>query len=372
MSARIAFWQPVLTDHSVHTFAAAARALGSAPVAFVAARELAFRREQGWTDASAVMPTHIVGEADGARMAERMLADPHVRHVFGSPFERGPIAGYLAAAAARGRETYLVSEPYMTAPVGYNDDRHPLQNRVKAWLRPIAWRRHAARLTGSVTGVFAISPLAVSQFGRLGYRAIFPFGYFLPPRQAPEPKATSAGPLKLAYVGSMIRRKNVGTLLAAMREAPGGIAKLDIFGSTPAGFDLDDQPNVRIAGRIPFGTTRDVLTGYDALVIPSLHDGWGMVVNEAIEAGCAVIASHQTGASVLVESWQCGSTFPAHRADLLAQRIVELARELPRLDAARANARRMAPFLSSEIAGQYMAACIAAPASAATPAPWYD
>ena len=45
-----------------------------------------------------------------------------------------------------------------------------------------------------------------------------------------------------------------------------------------------------------------MIAKYDALVLPSRHDGWGVVVNEALLQGVPVIVSDHVGAKCLVES----------------------------------------------------------------------
>jgi len=53
-------------------------------------------------------------------------------------------------------------------------------------------------------------------------------------------------------------------------------------------------------------------------VLPSLHDGWGLVINQAVSAGMAVIASDAVGAAVdLVEHGVSGLIFPARAESAL-------------------------------------------------------
>jgi glycosyltransferase involved in cell wall biosynthesis len=47
----------------------------------------------------------------------------------------------------------------------------------------------------------------------------------------------------------------------------------------------------------------------DILILPSLFDGWGAVVNEALQAGMQVIASEHCGASILLDGEQRGEVF---------------------------------------------------------------
>lgn len=49
----------------------------------------------------------------------------------------------------------------------------------------------------------------------------------------------------------------------------------------------------------------------DLLVLPSLYDGWGTVVNEALQNGMRVLCSDACGASVLLDGCVRGASFPA-------------------------------------------------------------
>jgi poly(glycerol-phosphate) alpha-glucosyltransferase len=50
----------------------------------------------------------------------------------------------------------------------------------------------------------------------------------------------------------------------------------------------------------------------NVFVLPSLHDGWGVVINQAVSAGMAVIASDAVGAAVdLVVHGENGLIFPS-------------------------------------------------------------
>ena len=53
---------------------------------------------------------------------------------------------------------------------------------------------------------------------------------------------------------------------------------------------------VKFYGTLPMERIPEMMEQYDVLVLPSLHDGWGAVVNESMNSACAVIASHAAGA----------------------------------------------------------------------------
>lgn len=47
-------------------------------------------------------------------------------------------------------------------------------------------------------------------------------------------------------------------------------------------------------------TTKHFMQQVDIFILPSIYDGWGAVVNEALQAGCYVICSDAAGASDLI------------------------------------------------------------------------
>lgn len=62
----------------------------------------------------------------------------------------------------------------------------------------------------------------------------------------------------------------------------------------------------------------------DILVLPSVREPWGLVINEAMDAGCAIIASDQVGATFdLVETGVNGYRFSARDVGQLSQALSE-------------------------------------------------
>lgn len=69
----------------------------------------------------------------------------------------------------------------------------------------------------------------------------------------------------------------------------------------------------------------------DVVVLPSRRAGetWGLVVNEALQAGCAVVVSEAVGCAADFGGFDRFRTIPVGAADLLAQALTELA-SIPR------------------------------------------
>ena len=98
-----------------------------------------------------------------------------------------------------------------------------------------------------------------------------------------------------------------------------GFSRLDIIGRGP----LETEVKRRASACAQFHflgvkTNREVQermrTG-DLLVLPSLYDGWGTVVNEALQNGMRVLCSDACGASVLLDGCVRGASFPAASMD---------------------------------------------------------
>jgi len=76
---------------------------------------------------------------------------------------------------------------------------------------------------------------------------------------------------------------------------------------------------VRFLGFQGQSTLGSLLALADVFVLPSVHEPWGLVVNEAMSAGCALVLSDQVGcAADLVKPGENGLTYPAGDIDALA------------------------------------------------------
>lgn len=354
-------WHPVLTPHQSHTLRALADALGIPVRPVIAKQEDAVRRAQGWAanDDSLITPELLPSNGARQRIKAILDANPDAIHLFGSPFERSPINAALAGVAKRRRTAFLISEPYSPKAVAYLAEKAEWKDVLKARLRPALYALYGHLLRRRIAGVFAISPLAVEQYGTLGFEHIYPFGYFVP-GDGIEPAESAVRPLKVAYLGSFIARKGVSTLIEAFRSdsvrASG--ATLTLFGPESPAIRSVNTPNVRYGGALPFGAVQSRLAEFDLLVVPSLYDGWAVVVNEGVQAGLGVLASDTVGAGAMLERWNCGARFEVGNAEELAGQLAGIAADIERLALWRKQARRLAGLLEPKAAGAYMAACI--------------
>ncbi len=141
-------------------------------------------------------------------------------------------------------------------------------------------------------------------------------------REEPRP----AGPFTFLYVGRLIPHKNVAFALEAFVEAFKGHEDV-LFRIVGDGESLDalkknfsHYANVHFEGA-KYG--KELVHAYHTshvLVIPSLYEPWGLVVNEAMAAGLPVLASDRVGAvGDLVKEGETGFVFdPLNKRQLSA------------------------------------------------------
>ena len=139
------------------------------------------------------------------------------------------------------------------------------------------------------------------------------------PRASREP-----GTITFLFCGQMIARKGLDELLAAFATLPEN-ARLLLVGREAelprllATMPAPARARIRYAGFQAPDALPQFFAQADVFVLPSRHDGWGVVVNQALGAGLPIIVSDQVGAGFdLVRSGENGFTFATGDAGSLA------------------------------------------------------
>lgn len=169
-------------------------------------------------------------------------------------------------------------------------------------------RRHAERMRG--VSLHADAAIAVSAATRQAMREWFArAGLHLPPVEVAHlgidlparPPATSARPPYFVMLGSLEPRKNHALMLELWRRMAGQAAmpRLLVIGRRPS------EPHPALAlldrgafgglvedrGRLPDAEVAALLAGAQALLFPSLIEGYGIPLAEALAMGVPVLAS---------------------------------------------------------------------------------
>ncbi len=146
---------------------------------------------------------------------------------------------------------------------------------------------------------------------------------------------------RFLFVGRDAREKGVAVLIEAWRlaelAAPANALVLVGTGSggaafAPAGLRREGDAGVVSLDAVAPAQLRDIYAACDVLVVPSIptrtfREPWGLVVNEAMNHGLAVIASDAVGAAAggLVRDGANGLVVPAGDSGALAAAIRRLA-----------------------------------------------
>jgi glycosyltransferase involved in cell wall biosynthesis len=199
------------------------------------------------------------------------------------------------------------------------------------------------RLQHPLRGATAIA--AIGSRAATAYHALFPhvpvfdIPYFCDidhfRRAAKTRSRAQTDRVRILFSGQLIARKGIDLLMHAFQDAVQHAPNLElnILGDGPMRSDLE-----RIAastpGRVIFLGHRapaelpSVFAEADLFVLPSRHDGWGVVINEALGAGLPIVASDGVGAAHdLIAHGVNGLITPAGDAHALRDALVLLGRD---------------------------------------------
>jgi len=169
----------------------------------------------------------------------------------------------------------------------------------KRALTSIYWRRIFVASLRRARVLKAISETTAADVRRLIGETL-PVAVVPPRIDAPaapaEPRAwpSPAEPLRLLFLGSVVPRKNLAFLLRALGRVERDW-RLDVVGNTWWGMSeltpaLSD-PRITVHGYVSDERREALLGGCDALVAPSLYEGFGYPVAEAMARGRLVLTS---------------------------------------------------------------------------------
>jgi hypothetical protein len=139
--------------------------------------------------------------------------------------------------------------------------------------------------------------------------------------------------LRVLFAGGLSPRKSPGTLLEATRllQRDGARVAVAFIGDGPLRGALERDAaglsTVWVAGDRPPDEVATWMRACDVLVLPSLSEGRGLVLVEAMACGRAVVSSDIPGPDELVIEEQTGLRFPAGDPAALAARLRRLIHE---------------------------------------------
>lgn len=211
---------------------------------------------------------------------------------------------------------------------------------IKGFLRWAKYTMLQIRYGRKINGILAMGAIGERVYRSAGFTKskIFQWGYFTKAMEAspqPSPKGKGEGKPRVLFVGRLDENKNSRLLIKTMEPMMKDVECLTIVGdgvlrqeidllaqrinsnierkresqkSFPLGEDIGEA-HVHILGNVPNEKVHELMRNHDILVLPSNYDGWGAVINEALQNGMRVVVSENCGGNVLVDNKTRGEVF---------------------------------------------------------------
>lgn len=189
---------------------------------------------------------------------------------------------------------------------------------------------------------------------------VIPYGF--PPVGEARTYSTPGGqrPLKLLFVGGLSQRKGIADLFAAVEGLEPRV-QLTVVGRKAS----NDCPALDAAlakhewiPSLPHAEILKLMRAHDVLVFPSLFEGFGLVITEAMSQGTPVITTDRTAGPDLIEHGRNGWLVEAASTPALRASIEELLRQPEKIAEIGKAAMETARLRPWKVYGQEIAAAV--------------
>ncbi len=154
---------------------------------------------------------------------------------------------------------------------------------------------------------------------------VLPYG--APPPTAEPCSASKSGPLRVLFVGGLSQRKGLSYLLDAVKLLQPDI-ELTLIGrkNEDSCRPLDEATTrYRWIPSLPHAEVLAEMRKHDVLVFPSLFEGFGLVILEAMSQGLPVITTDHTAGPDLLTEGEDGFIVPIRSGQAIAEKLSLLA-----------------------------------------------
>jgi glycosyltransferase involved in cell wall biosynthesis len=132
------------------------------------------------------------------------------------------------------------------------------------------------------------------------------------------------------FVGSVTVRKGISYLIEAFQKLRCTRKHLTFVGGVSPELEgtinrIRGQDQFSVLGQVQQSRLKEIMSANHVMVLPSVEDGFGLVLAQAMACGCPVIASQNTGAQDLFTDGSEGFIVPIRDAVAIADRLQKLA-----------------------------------------------
>jgi len=138
---------------------------------------------------------------------------------------------------------------------------------------------------------------------------------------------SSAGQFRIIFAGYVSLRKDVITLLSALQKLRRKEWRVDFYGGVAGEVrqDIDSysgETPLYFHGPVSQNDLAQKMRESSILVLPSLEEGFGLVVAQALSCGTPCIVSEAVGAKDLLKNRENGSVFPVKDSEALSEELI--------------------------------------------------
>ncbi len=282
------------------------------------------------------------------RVARRLGEVPGLTGVYA--YEDGAAATF-AAARRRGLKCLY------DLPIGYWRAAHAIYaeeaEREPEWACTLSGMRDSAEKLARKDQEIALADtvLVASSFTKRTIEAapqvtapihVIPYG--APSSLAETAPLPRGDKLRVFFAGSLGQRKGLSYLLEAVDRLAGRV-ELTLLGTkvSEACAPLNEAlKRHRWIRTLPHAEVLQEMARHDIFVFPSLFEGFGLVLLEAMAQGLPIITTAHTAGPDLIEDGREGFIVPIRSADAIAEKLDLLAGDFPLLSAMKVAARATA------------------------------
>jgi len=249
---------------------------------------------------------------------ERLGRVPFDVYIAGENFATFPAVSSILRAARRWKRPFILWSEAIDTPFASGNF---VSNAYRRWL----YRRTDAFIAyGQRAKAYLLRRGAPSDRITVGFQVV-------PPEQLPAPASDKialglAGKTIVLYVGYFEARKGLLYLVQAFKAVAGENDVLALVGRGPEEARLralsHGDPRIIFPGYCEGSAKTSWYAAADLFVLPTLHDPWGLVVNEAMAFGLPIITTDAAGCTDLVQD--NGLVVPAGDTDALATAMRQL------------------------------------------------
>lgn len=297
----VTFWQNMPSHHMAPVQRELARYNGYRVRTIFSQNISEHRRDMGWLMPE-LDPAELQFINGDVKRAHELAKESYGINIFGG-FPSALLKDAFQSLPPRNGDTHVA----LAVEAGNGCD-------TKALLRPLFHRLNIRRLNSHLDFMLAYGKLGCDYYAHCGYSRdkIFPFLY-----QSDIPIATKSmpqnNPIRIICCGHFERRKGLDILLRSLAPLNKKNWHLELVGNGPVEGKIKSlidrlglQKRTTVRGFVSTMEMHSLLREKDICVVPSRFDGWGMLTNEALASGLAVVTTPTVGSKDLVEASGAG------------------------------------------------------------------